>query len=107
MRHVIDFLHRFFTKPVINKSNKKEKDVCSNIVYCYRVTVPSKYYEITLYAYNELDALYQTVRIMKLANIPDDLKIVAYSDPIDSDYWNTYIFRNKKDYICNIKDYSF
>jgi hypothetical protein len=108
MQYIKNLFNKYFKKTIISPRLKnKETPIDADTVYCFKVEVPSQEYELLIYAYNELDALYQTVRIMRLIDIPKDINVTAYKEPISSKYWNNYIFRNKQQHIYNIKDYSY
>ena len=81
------------------QSAKIPKSKFKDAVYCFKIEVPSKHYEVSIYNYTELDALYESMRIMRLTEVPTDIQIYKSQIPYDSIYLNLYVFKNKESYI--------
>ena len=77
----------------------REAYVDPNIVYLFTVEVPSKHYQVDIYENTKMEALYETMRIMQLTEIPEDIQITKSGIPKSSIYKHWFWFRNKESYI--------
>lgn len=107
MKFLKELINKYISKPKAQEipKTKYKNNTDLNTVYCYKIVIPSKECELTINAYNELDALCETLSILRLTELPEDIKITEYSDAIDSYYWHNYVFKNKQKHLVNIKDY--
>jgi hypothetical protein len=95
------------SKPVKVETSIKKDYVNPNIVYLYTVEVPSKKYKVEICANTKMEALFETMQIMRLTEVPTDVVITCSDIPYDSTYKSRYWFYNTDSYIkpVNYKQY--